>query len=261
LECQSSPSSRAKQGYRELPAPPKLTIIGGDLLIHHNSGRVRSPAAQHPWPLLRGIKRHPDLPVPLLPGLPWCSGQGLPSRALPGGGLLAAATLSPASLPPCSNSGVVTHGDRPCSCPKRALLPSSSEPPTVPCALTPENLPKLKQFLLYHYTVLTFNICEHQPLLMLENSPTLKLHISPEVQPKAVHKPATIPLHWQSAVHEGIQRDIRLGVIERCISIHQSPGKAECTLRPSTTVRPAGQLTTKTSTGPACGDPPHTPSP
>merc|ERR1712239_16836 len=33
--------------------------------------------------------------------------------------------------------------------------------------------------------------------------------------PVAVHRPATIPAHWQDKVQEDIERDIRLGVLER----------------------------------------------
>ena len=124
----------------------------------------------------------------------------------------AAQAQTPASLPPCSNSGVVTDGEKPCSCPKRALPPEKL--PDLPCAPTPENLPRLKQFLLNHYADSAFNVCEHQPLPLLQNSPPLKLHVNPEATPRAVHKPATVPLHWHEAVFAGIQRDVRLGVLE-----------------------------------------------
>ena len=124
----------------------------------------------------------------------------------------AALAQAPASLPPCSNSGVVVDGEKPCSCPKRALPPEKL--PDLPCAPTPENLPRLKQFLLDHYADSAFNVCEHQPLPLLQNSPPLKLHVDPEATPKAVHKPATVPLHWHEAVFAGIQRDVRLGVLE-----------------------------------------------
>ena len=116
-------------------------------------------------------------------------------------------------LPPCSNSGVLLPDDKPCSCPKRTLPPSS--PATLPCAPTEENLPRIKQFILDRYAASSFNVCEHQPLPLLKGSPPLQLHVDPAAKPVAVHRPAVVPLHWQKAVHEGLLRDVRLGVLER----------------------------------------------
>ena len=31
----------------------------------------------------------------------------------------------------------------------------------------------------------------------------------------AVHSPSQVPLHWQQAVKDGLDRDVRLGVLER----------------------------------------------
>ena len=116
-------------------------------------------------------------------------------------------------LPPCSNTGVVTPGQLACSCPRRQLPPST--PALMPCPGTAENVPKLKQFLLNRYASSTFNVCGHQPLPLLKGSPPLKLHVDPNARPRAVHTPAVVPLHWQAAVKEGLDRDERLGVIER----------------------------------------------
>ena len=125
-------------------------------------------------------------------------------------GALAAST---ASLPPCTNSGVVMPTDQPCSCPKREL--PSSTPASLPCPPTEENLPKLKQWLLDRYASSTFNVCEHQPLPMMKSSPPLQFHVDPKVTPKAVHKPSLVPLHWQEPVLAGLIRDCKLNVLER----------------------------------------------
>ena len=117
------------------------------------------------------------------------------------------------SIPKCENSGVVLPGEKPCSCPKRTLPPTQS--PELPCNPTEENLPLLKQFLLDRYASSSFNVCEHQSLPMLQNSPPIELHVDPNATPVAVHRPAVVPLHWKEAVLEGLLRDIRLGVIER----------------------------------------------
>ena len=116
-------------------------------------------------------------------------------------------------VPTCTNSGVVVPGDKPCSCPARTLPPADKM--TLPCSPTEENLPILKQYLMDRFSSSSFNICEHQALPMLQNSPPLELHTDPTAKPVAVHRPAVVPVHWKEAVYEGLMRDVRLGVIER----------------------------------------------
>ena len=60
-----------------------------------------------------------------------------------------------------------------------------------------------------------FNCCEHQKLPLMKGSPPLKLHIDHAAPPIAVHVPAQVPLHWQLPVKAGLDRDCRLGVLER----------------------------------------------
>ena len=126
---------------------------------------------------------------------------------------VAASEQRKAEVPSCTNTGVVTPGQPACSCPRRTLPPDS--PAKLPCPATEANLPQLKQFLLDRYASSSFNVCEHQPLPMLKGSPPLKLHVDPAAQPRAVHTPAVVPLHWQEAVKAGLDRDVRLGVLER----------------------------------------------
>ena len=102
-----------------------------------------------------------------------------------------------------------------CNCPRRTRdmppIPSS-----LPNGLTgaEKDLPALKEWLLQQYAATTFNTCEHQPLPMMTGEP-LQLHIDPEVKPVAIHKPAMVPIHWQEKVHADLERDVRLGVLEK----------------------------------------------
>ena len=114
---------------------------------------------------------------------------------------------------PCSNSGVCSPGDLPCSCPIRQLPPSS--PPALPCSPTRENLPVIKQYILDRYAASAFNVCEHQPLPLMQGSPSLRLFMDEKAKPVAVHSPAPVPRHWAQQVQAGLDRDVRLGVIER----------------------------------------------
>ena len=118
-----------------------------------------------------------------------------------------------AAQPGCCNEGVVMPGEAPCSCPTRSLPPT--QPAKLPCPATPENLALLKTYILDRYRSSSFNTCERQQLPLISGSPPLELHVDPTAKPKACHIPASVPLHWQDAVKAGLERDVRLGVLER----------------------------------------------
>ena len=117
------------------------------------------------------------------------------------------------SLTKCTNTGLIQPGTEECKCPARSLPPQ--DPPTLPCKPTPENLPILKDYILNRYAASAFNVCQKQPLPLMKGSPPLRLHVDPSARPVAVHTPAQIPLHWQDAVKGGLDRDVRLGVLEK----------------------------------------------
>ena len=58
-----------------------------------------------------------------------------------------------------------------------------------------------------------FNTCEHQLLPMIQGPP-LRLMVDPDAAPVAHHTPVPVPVHWQEEVKAGLDRDVRLGVIE-----------------------------------------------
>ena len=98
-----------------------------------------------------------------------------------------------------------------CQCPKR------TKPPLIPTSLpfpaTEANREKLQQYLLDHYASSMFNTCEHQALPLMD-SPPMRLMIDPNATPVAHHSPIPVPLHWQDAVKAGLDRDVRLGVLQ-----------------------------------------------
>ena len=98
-----------------------------------------------------------------------------------------------------------------CSCQRRVKPPPL--PTTPPFPATEDNVAKLKQYLLDYYGPSTFNTCEHQPLPMMEGPP-MRLMIDPKAKPTAYHSPIPVPVHWQNDVKAGLDRDVRLGVIE-----------------------------------------------
>merc|ERR1712240_203857 len=100
-----------------------------------------------------------------------------------------------------------------CDCPDRELPPN--QPAALPCAPTPENIPKLEKYIRDRYRSSAFNTCCRQRIPTLKGSPLLSLNVDKTVPPKACHKLAAVPLHWQAAVREALERDVRLGVIEK----------------------------------------------
>lgn len=99
-----------------------------------------------------------------------------------------------------------------CKCPQRTMVPD--KPKNLPFAPIPENNAKMKEWLLKHYASSTFNTCPHRALPCM-SGPPMDIHIAESATPKACHKPAPVPLHWQQRVYEDLLRDEALGVIER----------------------------------------------
>ena len=112
------------------------------------------------------------------------------------------------------NDGCTTPNpdDATCSCPQRAVTPP--RPPALPFPCIPDNIAKMKAWLLQRYASSTFNTCPHRALPCMEGPP-VEMHVDPGATPKACHTPANIPLHWQQRVHEDLLQDEALGVIER----------------------------------------------
>ena len=45
--------------------------------------------------------------------------------------------------------------------------------------------------------------------------PPVEIHLKDDALPKAVHKPAPVPVHWQDQVYKDLLRDEALGVVEK----------------------------------------------
>ena len=50
---------------------------------------------------------------------------------------------------------------------------------------------------------------------MMRGSPPLKLHIDPNAKPIAVHKFSPVPVHFEEAVKNELDRDVKMGVLEK----------------------------------------------
>ena len=109
------------------------------------------------------------------------------------------------------DTSVPQEAPKHCSCPRRTTPPPKLNESPIPT--TPGNRDKIEAFLLQRYKASTFNTCEHQPLPLMDGPP-MRLMIDPDATPTAHHSPIPVPLHWQEEVKAGLDRDIRLGVLE-----------------------------------------------
>ena len=116
------------------------------------------------------------------------------------------------------NSSEFTHDinsgcrDQPCDCPQRSDVPCGPE--GLPFEPIPENIPKMKKWLLDYFGSSTFNICPHQPLQEM-SGPPIQIHMDHDAEPRECQTPARIPLHWQGQVEQDIKRDEALGILEK----------------------------------------------
>ena len=99
-----------------------------------------------------------------------------------------------------------------CKCPVRVTAPDA--PTELPLEPTPENAPRLEQWIRDYYAASAFNCCECQPLPDM-HGPPVKIHLQEGVKPVASHTPIPVPLHWHKKVKAGLDRDEAIGVIEK----------------------------------------------
>ena len=102
-----------------------------------------------------------------------------------------------------------------CDCPERGKS-FPAIPKNLPDGLCgrEEDIPKLKQWLLERYSPTAFNTCVHQPLPLMTGEP-LRLFMAADSKPTAVHSAAPVPIHWQAKVKMDLDRDVRIGVLEK----------------------------------------------
>ena len=101
----------------------------------------------------------------------------------------------------------------PCGCLLRTKPPPARSSP--PFELNEASVERMERWFLEEYASSAFNNCPHQPLPLMSGLPPLRILLKDDAEPHAIHKPATIPVHWLEEVKADLERDIALGVIER----------------------------------------------
>ena len=100
-----------------------------------------------------------------------------------------------------------------CGCPVRELPPDL--PATLPFDLVPENQQQIPDWLMQHFRVLAFKVCETQKLPLINSSSPLKLLVDPKAKPVVVHRASPVPVHWMAKVKADLDRDLARGVLEK----------------------------------------------
>ena len=73
----------------------------------------------------------------------------------------------------------------------------------------------LRRVIIKRYMKSGFNNCRIQPLKMIYSDKPLQLFVDPNVKPVAIHKAAIIPIHLKARVKADLDRDVRLGILEK----------------------------------------------
>ncbi len=97
-----------------------------------------------------------------------------------------------------------------------ARQPGLTEAPTRPAAIPlpplEENVGRLEEWLLRHFSSSTFNV-GRCPLPVMAGEPH-RIHLLPDAVPHTCHTPAPVPRHWEAEVKKQLDEEVRMGVIE-----------------------------------------------
>ena len=99
-----------------------------------------------------------------------------------------------------------------CGCLLRTTPPP--RPAQLPFSPTPENTPKMRNWLVNRFASSSFNKCPHQPLPAMPGPP-MEITVDPKARAYVTRRPANTPLHWKEEISSQLKRDEMLGVIER----------------------------------------------
>ena len=100
-----------------------------------------------------------------------------------------------------------------CACPIRTKPPPVPEDPNW-LPFPEDRVDDLRKWIVDRYASSTFNTCPHQPLPKMKCEP-VRIFVTENARPYAVHVPALIPVHFREEVKKQLDSDVRLGVIEK----------------------------------------------
>ena len=99
------------------------------------------------------------------------------------------------------------------SCVERG--PTPRRPEKLPFEPTKENIPKFEKYFMNVFKESAFNTCTHQRLQGMTGVPMRAVQRKEGSSHPAVYTPIPVPFHWKKKVKADLDRDVRLGIIER----------------------------------------------
>ena len=94
--------------------------------------------------------------------------------------------------------------------------PPPERPEHLPYAPTKENIPKFEQWFLEQFASSGFNTCTRQTLPAMSGAPmTIKPKGNKVGEHSRAYRPIPVPYHYKKSVKADLDRDVRLGVIEK----------------------------------------------
>ena len=160
---------------------------------------------------------------------------------------------SAASTNPCCQD----DGSTPC--PKRTSTPD--RPTQVPFAPTRENLPKLEQYLLDIFATSAFNMCTREPLQGMAGAEMEIVFKDDVTKPRPAYTPIPVPHHWKQQVKADLDRDVRLGIIEKVPQGNVSEWCARMVVTPKANGKPRRVVDLQQLNKNTIREVHHTPSP
>ena len=98
-------------------------------------------------------------------------------------------------------------------CMKRTETPE--RPQSIPFEPIPENVEKLEKWFLEYFASSAFNTCKHSPLQSMTGVPMKAIKKKDGASNPRWYTPIPVPFHWKKQVKADLDRDVRLGIIER----------------------------------------------
>ena len=114
----------------------------------------------------------------------------------------------------CKGTVPLKNGFLTCGCHVRAEAPDPLTHRDVPGFDNMSN-ESLRRMIIKRYMKSGFNNCRIQPLKMMVSDKPLQLFVDPNVKPVAIHKAAIIPIPLKARVRADLDRDVRLGILEK----------------------------------------------
>ena len=99
------------------------------------------------------------------------------------------------------------------ACLERTVTPD--RPDAIPFKPTIENREALEQWFLEYFSSSAFNTCTHSPLQSMTGVPMKAIQKKEDTHHPKWYTPIPVPFHWKKQVKADLDRDVRLGIIER----------------------------------------------